>query len=95
MKIRKLLPAVFRPAAVLFIAALPPCGAAGLAASRPNVILVMTDDQGYGPIGRHGHPWIKTPGLDALHDASSRFTCFHVAPTCSPTRAARRRCGTA
>lgn len=88
MKIPKLLPAVFRPAAVLFLATLPPCGAAGLAASRPNVILVITDDQGYGPIGRHGHPWIKTPGLDALHDASSRFTCFQVAPTCSPTRSA-------
>lgn len=62
--------------------------AADLAGSKPNIILVMTDDQGYPPIGRHGHPWIKTPHLDSLHDASTRFTRFMVAPTCSPTRSA-------
>ncbi len=53
---------------------------------RPNIIVVITDDQGYGPIGRHGHPWIKTPNLDQLHDQSTRFTRFMAAPTCSPTR---------
>ena len=37
------------------------------AANKPNIILVMTDDQGYGPVGRHGHPWIKTPNLDKLY----------------------------
>ncbi len=58
------------------------------AAQRPNVILVITDDQGYGPVGRHGHPWIRTPHLDALYDRSVRFTRFLVSPTCSPTRAA-------
>ena len=58
------------------------------AAQRPNVILVITDDQGYGPVGRHGHPWIRTPHLDALYDQSVRFTRFLVSPTCSPTRAA-------
>ncbi|MBT8043320.1 MAG: arylsulfatase, partial [Verrucomicrobiae bacterium] len=57
-------------------------------ATKPNIILVMTDDQGYGPVGRHGHPWIKTPHLDALYDQSTRFTQFMVAPTCSPTRSA-------
>jgi arylsulfatase A-like enzyme len=61
---------------------------AQLAGSKPNIIVVITDDQGYGPIGRHGHPWLKTPHLDALHDASTRFTRFLVAPTCSPTRSA-------
>jgi len=61
---------------------------AELAGSKPNLILVITDDQGYGPIGAHGHPWIRTPHLDALHDASTRFTRFMVAPTCAPTRAA-------
>lgn len=59
-----------------------------LAGSRPNVILVITDDQGYGPVGRHGHPWIQTPNLDAMYDESTRFTRFLVSPTCSPTRAA-------
>lgn len=48
----------------------------------------MTDDQGYGPVGRHGHPWIKTPHLDALYDQSIRMTRFLVSPTCSPTRSA-------
>lgn len=58
------------------------------AADRPNIILVITDDQGYGPVGEHGHPWIQTPHLDDLHDQSVRFTRFLVSPTCSPTRAA-------
>jgi arylsulfatase len=55
---------------------------------RPNIVLVITDDQGYPTIGRHGHPWLKTPNLDALYDQSTRFTRFLVSPTCSPTRAA-------
>ena len=54
--------------------------------TRPNIIVVMTDDQGYGPVGKHGHPWIKTPNLDALYDQSTRLTRFLVSPTCSPTR---------
>ncbi len=65
----------------------------GLAASnsfanRPNVILVMTDDQGYGDLGCHGNPILKTPNLDRLHDEAIRFTDFHVSPFCTPTRAA-------
>ena len=55
---------------------------------RPNVILVMTDDQGYGDIACHGNPWIKTPSLDDLWKTSTRLTDFHVSPTCAPTRAA-------
>lgn len=62
--------------------------AESLAGSRPNIILLMTDDQGYGPLGRHGHPWIQTPHLDELYDESLRFTRFLVSPTCSPTRSA-------
>ncbi|MGI9545141.1 MAG: arylsulfatase, partial [Cyclobacteriaceae bacterium] len=54
----------------------------------PNVILVITDDQGYGEIGAHQNPRIRTPNLDALHANSIRLTDFHVSPTCSPTRAA-------
>jgi len=62
--------------------------AAPLAGSAPNIVLVMTDDQGFGPVGRHGHPWIQTPNLDKLYDTSLRFTRFLVSPTCSPTRSA-------
>jgi arylsulfatase A-like enzyme len=57
-------------------------------ARRPNVVLIITDDQGYGDIAAHGNPVIKTPNLDKLHAESIRFTDFHVDPTCSPTRGA-------
>ncbi len=56
--------------------------------SKPNIVLIITDDQGYPPIGRHGHPWIRTPNLDELYDKSTRFTRFLASPTCSPTRSA-------
>ena len=55
---------------------------------RPNIVFVLTDDQGYGDIAAHGNPVIKTPNLDRLHHESVRFTDFHASPTCSPTRAA-------
>lgn len=55
---------------------------------QPNIILVMTDDQGYGDLSCHGHPFLKTPNLDKLHSQSTRFNDFHVSPTCAPTRAA-------
>ena len=58
------------------------------AADRPNVILIMTDDQGYGDMGCHGNPILKTPELDKLHRESVRFTDFHVSSFCTPTRAA-------
>ena len=56
-----------------------------LAAKRPNVVLVITDDQGYGDLSCHGNPILKTPHLDRLHADSVRLTDYHVAPTCSPT----------
>jgi len=59
----------------------------GESKDRPNVILVMTDDQGYGELGCHGNPILKTPNLDKLRAESTRFTAFYVSPTCSPTRA--------
>lgn len=62
--------------------------AAPLAGSRPNIIVVMTDDQGYGDLSCHGHPFLKTPNLDALYAQSTRFTDFHASPTCAPTRGA-------
>ena len=55
---------------------------------QPNIILVMTDDQGYGDLSCHGHPFLKTPNIDRLSTQSTRFTNFHVSATCSPTRAA-------
>jgi arylsulfatase len=54
----------------------------------PNVILLLTDDMGYGDIAAHGNPIIKTPNFDALHSQSARFTNFAVSPSCAPTRAA-------
>lgn len=56
------------------------------AAERPNVIVVMTDDQGYGELSAHGNPVLETPNLDRLHAESVRFTDFHVSPMCTPTR---------
>lgn len=53
---------------------------------KPNIILVMTDDHGYGELSCHGNPILKTPHLDRLHAQSVRFTDFQVSPTCAPTR---------
>ena len=60
--------------------------AARPAADRPNVLVVMTDDQGYGDLSCHGNPVVQTPHLDRLWSESVRFTDFHVAPMCTPTR---------
>ena len=57
-------------------------------AKKPNVILIMTDDQGYGDLGSLGSPYVKTPNLDKFYNESVRFTDFHVDPSCSPTRSA-------
>lgn len=55
--------------------------------TRPNVIIVMTDDQGYGDLGYHGNPYVKTPNLDAFAKQSLELTNFHTGTTCAPTRA--------
>jgi arylsulfatase len=57
------------------------------AAARPNVILILTDDQGYGDIASHGNRVVKTPHIDRFRSESVRFTDFHAAPMCTPTRA--------
>ncbi len=67
-------------------AALAAAQANALAAQRPNVIIILSDDQGYGDFSCHGNPVLKTPALDKLHDESVRFANFHVAPQCTPTR---------
>jgi len=55
-------------------------------AAKPNVIIVMTDDQGYPELSIHGNPILKTPHLDRLHDHSLRLADYHVSPMCAPTR---------
>jgi arylsulfatase A-like enzyme len=57
-----------------------------LFAEKPNIVFVITDDQGYGDLACTGNPVIKTPNIDKLAGESSALTDYHVAPTCSPTR---------
>ena len=57
-------------------------------AAKPNIILVMTDDQGWGDTGYNGHPHLKTPHLDRMSAEGVTFTRFYsAAAMCSPTRA--------
>lgn len=55
---------------------------------KPNVIIVITDDQGYGDLGFTGNPAIKTPNIDKLRSQGTLLNDFHVDPTCAPTRSA-------
>lgn len=64
------------------------CMRVAIAQDRPNVILIMTDDQGYGDMGFYNHPYLITPHMDRLAESSVRLERFHVDPTCSPTRSA-------
>lgn len=56
------------------------------AKNKPNVIVIMTDDQGYPELSIHGNPILKTPNLDKFAESSVRFGEFHAAPMCAPTR---------
>jgi len=56
-------------------------------ASKPNVIFIVTDDQGYGDLGCNGNPWLKTPNIDKLNYESVHFSNFHSGTTSAPTRA--------
>ena len=58
------------------------------APARPNIVFIITDDQGYGDLGYTGNPVVKTPFIDKLAAESPQLSDYHVAPTCSPTRAA-------
>ncbi len=60
------------------------CGAA----TPPNVVIVMSDDQGYANLGCMGHPLLETPNIDKLYSSGIRLTDYHVDPTCAPTRSA-------
>ena len=74
--------------ALIAVATLPLSTVARAESDRPNVVIVITDDQGYGDLSCHGNPRLRTPQLDQLYKQSVRLTDYHVAPTCSPTRSA-------
>ena len=59
-----------------------------LSGSKPNIIIVITDDQGMGDLSCMGNTLLKTPHIDKFHAGATRFSDFHVSPTCAPTRAA-------
>lgn len=56
-------------------------------ARKPNVVVIITDDQGYGDLSIHGNPHLKTPNMDRIGHEGVEFTQFHVCPVCAPTRA--------
>ncbi|MDB4467741.1 arylsulfatase [Verrucomicrobiales bacterium] len=74
--------------AFVLLVFIPAAVAQDLKGSRPNIILFMTDDQGMGDLSCLGNPLLKTPNLDRFYKVSTRFTEFHVSPTCAPTRSA-------
>ena len=53
---------------------------------KPNVIIIITDDQGYGDLGITGNPHVKTPVINKFATESIRFNNFYVSPVCAPTR---------
>jgi len=73
--------------AAILINSAPAFFATTNAADRPNVVLIMTDDQGWGDFGATGNNVIETPHIDALAKRSASMTTFYVSPVCSPTRA--------
>jgi arylsulfatase A-like enzyme len=79
-----------RIALALLVAALSaaPVAAQSATSGRPNVVLIVTDDVGYGDIGSYGARDVKTPGIDSLARDGVRLTDFYAAPQCTPTRAA-------
>lgn len=81
--LRRLYPSPSLSAVLLWIC----CQFVGLAADRPNVLLILTDDQGYGDFGIHGHPFLQTPSLDQLARQGVQFERFYVNSFCAPTRA--------
>jgi arylsulfatase A-like enzyme len=64
-----------------------PLRTAAAAARRPNVVLIITDDQGFGDLSLHGNTHLQTPNMDRIAKEGMQFTQFQVCPVCSPTRA--------
>lgn len=59
-----------------------------IAQSKPNIIIMLTDDQGYGDVGFHGNPYLDTPNMESIAAQGIEMTHFYSYPNCSPTRAA-------
>jgi arylsulfatase A-like enzyme len=57
------------------------------AQNRPNIIVILSDDQGWGDLSINGNKNLRTPNIDKLAHQGVRFTQFYVSPVCSPTRA--------
>ncbi|MBN1483020.1 arylsulfatase [candidate division KSB1 bacterium] len=55
--------------------------------SRPNILLILTDDQGWGDVSLHGNEILQTPNMDRIATEGARFDRFFVSPVCAPTRA--------
>lgn len=72
--------------AIVLLSSCAPSGSDGPA--RPNIVLIMTDDQGWAQLGSHGDPVLQTPHLDKLAEQSVEMMRFYVSPVCAPTRAA-------
>jgi arylsulfatase A len=78
--------AVFLMIAVGHVAVVAAEASAGR--QQPNVLVIISDDQGYGDLSLHGNPWVRTPTLDRLAKEGVRLDNFFVSPLCAPTRAA-------
>src|SRR5262249_32839973 len=78
----KVLLACFLLEAAVLVAAPTPARS-----DRPNVVLIVTDDIGYGDFGSYGAPDIRTPNIDSLARDGTRLTDFYASPQCTPTRA--------
>src|SRR5262245_40882785 len=81
----------FSHSGTVFLVCVIPCACAPLretsAAERPNILLILADDMGYGDLGCFGCPDIRTPNIDSLARQGVRLTDFHSnGPECSPTR---------
>jgi arylsulfatase len=83
MKRRKFLKTTALTAAAVGASSLYPYSALK---KKPNVIVILTDDMGYGDFSCHGHPFLKTPHIDRMAGEGADFTDFHVTPVCTPTR---------
>jgi arylsulfatase A-like enzyme len=87
MAFRQTLPSVVL-LATLLLQGLPVAGAEATKPPRPNVVIIFTDDQGYGDLGCYGAKDFRTPRLDKLAEEGTRFTSFYAQPVCGPSRSA-------